>query len=96
MLNKDLTAEIEFSELEQLGNYLFLDVREEWEFEDFNKGGVNIPLSSLPERIAELVNQDVVVCCCSYGGKSKIAVKLIKDKYPEKIVYSIKNGIEEC
>jgi len=93
---KNQTAEIEFSELEQLGNYFLLDIREEWEFEDFNKGGVNIPLNSLPEKINTLANENVIICCCSYGGKSKIAVKLIKDKYPEKEVYSIKNGIEEC
>lgn len=92
----DLPLEIEFSELEKLGNYILLDIREEWEFEDFNKGGVNIPLNSLPEKIHTLANEQVIVCCCSYGGKSKIAVKLIQDKFPEKEVYSIKNGIEEC
>lgn len=92
----DLSAELELSALERLGNYSLLDVREEWEFEDFNKGGVNIPLNTLPEKIHTLANEEVIVCCCSYGGKSKIAVRLIKDKYPEKEVYSVKNGIEEC
>ncbi len=93
---KDLATEIEFSEIEQLGNYLLLDIREEWEFEDFNKGGINIPLNSLPDKLNTLAHEKVIVCCCSYGGKSKIAVKLIQDKFPEKEVYSIKNGIEEC
>lgn len=93
---EDLASEIELSALENLANYLLLDVREEWEFEDFNKGGVNIPLGTLPEKLDSLINYNVIVCCCSYGGKSKIAVKLIKDKYPEKVVYSIKDGMEEC
>lgn len=95
-MKDNLTSEIEFSELENLGNYFLLDVREEWEFEDFNKGGVNIPISTLPEKISSLVDKEFIVCCCSYGGKSKLAAKLIKDKYPEKQVYSIKDGIEEC
>lgn len=95
-MNVNPSSEIEFSELENLENYFLLDVREEWEFEDFNKGGVNIPINSLPDKISVLNNEDLIICCCSYGGKSKIAVKLIKDKYPNKEVYSIKNGIEEC
>jgi len=92
----NLSLEIELSSLEQLGTYILVDIREEWEFEDFNKGGINIPLNSLPENLNTLANEKVIVCCCSYGGKSKIAVKLIQDKFPEKEVYSIKNGIEEC
>lgn len=90
-------TEIDISEIEKPNHpYFIVDVREEWEFEDFNKGGINIPLSTLPEKLDDLATADNIVCCCSYGGKSKIAVKLITDQYPDKKVYSIKNGIEEC
>ena len=90
------TMEIEFEEAEKLGDFYLLDVREEWEFEDFNKGGVNIPINFLPKKLGELADHNPIVCCCNYGNQSKIAVKLIKDLYPEKEVYSVKNGIEEC
>ncbi len=89
-------TEIPVSEIEKANHpYYIIDVREEWEFEDFNKGGVNIPLSSLPKKLEELATKDAIVCCCSYGGKSRIAVKLITDKYPHKSVFSVKDGIEQ-
>ncbi|WP_353140624.1 HesA/MoeB/ThiF family protein [Pseudopedobacter sp.] len=93
---KNTVLEIDKKEIEKSNHpYYLIDVREEWEFEDFNKGGVNIPLSEIPERLGSLMGINNIVCCCSYGGKSRIAAKLIKDKFPEKIVYNIKDGIEE-
>jgi adenylyltransferase/sulfurtransferase len=94
--DKNVATEVAFDDLEKLGKYYLLDVREEWEFEDFNKGGTNIPLNLLPQKLQLLASEDTIVCCCNYGNKSKIAVKLIKDQYPDKEVYSVKNGIEEC
>lgn len=89
--------EIPISEIERENHpYFIIDVREEWEFEDFNKGGINIPLSTLPDRLDELAGENPIVCCCSYGGKSKIAVKLITDRYPHKQVFSVEKGIENC
>lgn len=96
IMSEEKVIEIDVSEIEKPNHpYFIVDVREEWEFEDFNKGGVNIPLSSLPAKLDELATANNIVCCCNYGNKSKIAVKLITDQYPDKKVYSIKNGIEE-
>ncbi|ADY51945.1 UBA/THIF-type NAD/FAD binding protein [Pseudopedobacter saltans DSM 12145] len=93
---KNQIVEIDKKEIEKSNHpYYLIDVREEWEFEDFNKGGINIPLSHIPEKLDSLSGINNIVCCCSYGGKSRIAAKLIKDKFPEKIVYNIKDGIEE-
>ncbi|MFD1631716.1 ThiF family adenylyltransferase [Pseudopedobacter beijingensis] len=92
---KNTVVEVDIVEIEKPNHpYFLIDVREEWEFEDYNKGGVNIPLSTIPDKLDSLENVNNIICCCSYGGKSKIAAKLIKDKYPEKIVYSVKDGIE--
>jgi len=43
-----------------------LDVREEWEHEEYNIGGTLIPLGSLPHRLEELEHlkdQEVIVYC---------------------------------
>lgn len=45
-----------------------IDVREEWEHEEANLGGILIPLATLPDRISELEswkNEEIVVHCRS-------------------------------
>lgn len=42
--------------LEKGEKFHFLDVREEWEYEEDNLGALNIPLGELPMKLAELEN----------------------------------------
>ncbi len=44
----------------------FIDLREEWEYEEDNIGAINIPLPELPYRLEELKpyqNSEIVVHC---------------------------------
>jgi molybdopterin/thiamine biosynthesis adenylyltransferase/rhodanese-related sulfurtransferase len=94
----DISSEIELELLEEWTNtgtkFLLVDVRQEWEFEEFNRGGINIPLNDLPQNIDKLSNEEKIVFCCTYGNKSLLAINIIKEKYPEKEYYSIKDGID--
>jgi rhodanese-related sulfurtransferase len=59
-----------------------IDVREEWEFEEKNLGGMLIPLGSLPSRIDELAhlkNEEVIVHCRS-GARSNSAKQFMISK----------------
>jgi len=69
-----------------------IDVRETYEFEDYNIGGINIPLYELKERIKELPEDKKLVFCCQTGQRSKMAVQLIKPFYKGEM-YSLKNGV---
>jgi molybdopterin/thiamine biosynthesis adenylyltransferase/rhodanese-related sulfurtransferase len=69
-----------------------VDVREEYEFEDFNIGGVNIPLYELKEKVNKLPADKKLVFCCQTGQRSKMAVQLLKNDYGGEM-YSLKNGI---
>ncbi|MEP0710780.1 MAG: rhodanese-like domain-containing protein, partial [Algoriphagus sp.] len=42
---EDITVEDLKSRLEKNEKFVFLDVREEWEYEDDNLGAINIPLA---------------------------------------------------
>ncbi len=56
-----------------------IDVREVFEHEEFNIGGRNIPLTSLPGFLKEIQahkNEDVVVYCRS-GGRSSMAQSIL-------------------
>ena len=69
-----------------------VDVRETYEFEDYNIGGANIPLYELKEHIDELPEDKKLVFCCQTGQRSKLAIQLLKPLYKGEM-YSLKNGV---
>ncbi len=66
----------ELHERMQKGEKLnIIDVRETYEFEEFNIGAVLIPLGTLPDKLADLANlknEEVIVHCRS-GARSNQA-----------------------
>jgi len=79
--------------LEQTPDEIYLvDVRESYEFEDYNIGGTNIPLYELKEHIGSLPQNKKLIFCCHTGQRSKMAIQLLKPAYKGKM-YSLKNGI---
>ncbi|QTD37991.1 HesA/MoeB/ThiF family protein [Polaribacter batillariae] len=72
--------------------YNLLDVRVFSEREKFHIGGQHIPLADLPKRINEIhQNKDLVVYCKS-GFRSKKAINLLKEKYPNLELINLKGG----
>ncbi|MFC3414919.1 rhodanese-like domain-containing protein [Algoriphagus hitonicola] len=68
--------------LEKKDQFLFLDVREEWEYEDDNLGAKNIPLGDLPHQLDELEqykNEEIIIHCRS-GARSGNAKKFLESK----------------
>ena len=61
---QDITVEELKQKLDNKEEFLLLDVREEWEFKEFNIGGQLIPLGQLQGQIDELDEwMDKEVCC---------------------------------
>lgn len=58
-----------------------IDVRETWEFEEYNIGGVNIPLYHLKENIGDLPPDRKLVFYCQTGQRSKMAIQLLRPLY---------------
>ena len=86
--------------IEELENWLekipeevcLIDVREEYEFEDYNIGGINIPFDDLMDEAGSLPKNKKIVFCCRSGQRSKMAVALLKPVF-EGELYNLKNGI---
>lgn len=59
-------------------HYQLIDVREADEYEEYNIGGINIPLYRLNRHLMELSGYQKIVFCCSAGKRSRIAIQLLK------------------
>jgi len=71
----DITVQELRQKLESGEKFIFIDVREPYEYEEFNLGAQLIPLSEVPGRLAEFEaqqNEEIVVHCRS-GGRSAMA-----------------------
>lgn len=75
----DITVQELRQKLDSGEQFLLLDVREPWEYEEFNIGGKLMPVGSLMNQIWELEeyrDQQVVVHCRS-GARSAMAQGLL-------------------
>ncbi|MHA7128234.1 rhodanese-like domain-containing protein [Algoriphagus namhaensis] len=79
---EDINVQDLKSRLDSGDKFVFLDVREEWEYEEDNLGAKNIPLGQLPDRLGELEDykdKEVIVHCRS-GARSGNAKKFLESK----------------
>ena len=83
----------EIKELMEQETTLLLDVRETWEFADFNIGGMNIPPHEVLEKIDELLPYDNIIVACSNGTRSSIVARLLAKKLADKQIYHLEEGI---
>jgi rhodanese-related sulfurtransferase len=58
-------------------NLFLLDVREEFEYETSNIGGLLIPLPELPQRVHELDASRKIVTVCKMGPRGAKAVQFL-------------------
>jgi rhodanese-related sulfurtransferase len=76
--------DITVSELkERLGRgekFHFIDVREEWEYEEDNLGADNIPLGELAHQLSQLekIKDEEIVVHCRSGARSGNAKKFME------------------
>jgi rhodanese-related sulfurtransferase len=83
--------------LKQQPHTIWVDVREPWEFEEFNVGGVNIPLADIRDRRDELLPYDTIIAVCTNGTRSKVAAKdyCRAESLTHKTIYHVKGGLLE-
>ena len=91
-----ISKEISAQELKNnLSDFVVIDVREEFEFEAFNIGGKNIPISILENNYSEIPKDVAVVIHCQAGGRSIKAIRLLEDKYGFTNLINLTNGLKE-
>lgn len=70
-----------------------IDVRESYEFEDENIGGVNIPLDTLLSRRNEIPSEKKVIICCQTGKRSSAMAHTLERKFGLTNLYTLKDGL---
>lgn len=75
----DITIQELRQKLESGEKFVFIDVREPWEHEEFNLGARLIPLGDLMNRAAELYDHknDEIVVHCKSGSRSGMAQSML-------------------
>jgi len=76
---------------------VLVDVRESWEFEEFNEGGINIPLAEIREKRPLVAPYQTIVVICTNGVRSKVAAMdyCRVPEWADKAIYHVKGGIIE-
>lgn len=84
--------------LRQQPNTAVVDVRDAWEFDEFNLGGLNIPLPDIRARKAELQPYSTLILVCTNGVRSRIAAKdlLRQPEFAHTTLYHLDGGLIEA
>ena len=78
----DITASELKSRMNSDNKPVIVDVRDEWEYEEENIGGISIPLGSLSDHVDELEeykDQELIVHCRS-GNRSRAAQQYLQQQ----------------
>jgi rhodanese-related sulfurtransferase len=85
----DLQAKLANGEIKFL-----IDVREPFEHEAFNIGGVLIPLAELMSRANEIPKDEPVVIYCAKGIRSQIAIQRLQQKFDNLQLINLVGGVD--
>jgi adenylyltransferase/sulfurtransferase len=90
--------EIDVQELlawrEETKAHQLIDIREAYEFEMGNLGGIHIPMGHIFDRLSELSRDIPVVLQCRSGGRSAAVLTALEDRYGMDNLYNLKGGAQ--
>ena len=94
-------TDITLSDVERLRQQpgtAIVDVRDAWEFDEFNIGGLNMPLPDIRARKAELLSYQQLIVICTNGVRSRVAAKdfLRQPELKNKTIYHLHGGLVEA
>ena len=91
-----IMQQLSFDELKQWSedqkDFLLLDVRESFEHEHFNIGGLNIPLGELSNELQQIPTDKSIVVYCAKGIRSVIAIQKLESKGYQNL-YNLSGGV---
>ena len=95
MLMNEITVVELHQKMEDGEKIVLVDVREPYEHEEFDIGGINIPLAEIPssqERFAAFGDVDIVLYCRS-GNRSGMAQKILAMQHQIQNTLNLRGGL---
>jgi molybdopterin/thiamine biosynthesis adenylyltransferase/rhodanese-related sulfurtransferase len=90
--SSNTVVELSQEDLEQnIDVYQLIDVRTIEERNEFNIGGIHMPLQEI--IIAKVNTDKPIVCYCTSGKRSSEAAKILQQRYPTINIYSLQGGL---
>lgn len=81
--------------IEENDALMLIDVREDFERQLFNIGGLHIPMQQVFERVAEIPVDMPVVVYCQKGIRSSIVIQRLGDRFGYDNLINLKGGMQE-
>lgn len=81
--------------LDEEADFQLLDVREPYEYEQYNMEGTLLPLSTLEQQLDKVEPSKTVVVHCKTGSRSRQAIQLLQQHFPETTFYNLTGGIDQ-
>jgi rhodanese-related sulfurtransferase len=75
-------------------DFMLIDVRESFEREHFNIGGLHIPMQTVFERIDEIPKEKNVVLYCQKGIRSMIVIQRLSEKFDYQNLINLQGGMD--
>ncbi len=72
---------------------VLIDVRESFEHNDFNIGGMLMPMNTLFEQIENIPKDKPVVLYCAKGIRSAIVIQRLEEKYGYTNLINLSGGM---
>jgi adenylyltransferase/sulfurtransferase len=91
---KSITSQELKEWMNSAADFQLIDVREIHEHEEFNLGGILIPLSDITQKMDEVEKNKPVVLYCRVGMRSQIAIQRLQSKYPFHNLINLHGGTE--
>ena len=93
---QDITVDELKQRMDKNEDLVVIDVREPFEYDEFNIGAQNIPMGEIPHRLAELEpykEQEVILHCKSGGRSGNVKTFLLQQGFSN--VRNLLGGMEE-
>ena len=74
-------------------NFLLIDVREDFEHEHFNIGGILMPIGTVIQNIDHIPTDKPVIFFCEKGIRSVIIIQRLEDTYGFKNLINLAGGM---
>jgi sulfur-carrier protein adenylyltransferase/sulfurtransferase len=74
-------------------NFQLIDVREQFEFDEFNLGGQLIPMNTVPDNVEAFSKEIPVVVHCKAGSRSANVIRFLEEQYGFTNLYNLEGGV---